>query len=76
MMIMTRSYFKISPQAQSLRWIEVAILEIAYYYCGCPPRSALILDLIEGFEIASKHKMGLLLRLKRGGIVNHLPEWT
>jgi len=28
------------------------ILEIAYYYCGCPPRSALILNLIEGFEMA------------------------
>jgi len=30
------------------------ILEIAYYYCGCPPRSALILNLIEGFEKASQ----------------------
>ena len=28
------------------------ILEIAYYYCGCPPRSALILNLSEGFEMA------------------------
>ena len=27
--------------------------EIVYYYCGCPPRSALILTMIEGFEIAS-----------------------
>ena len=28
------------------------ILKIADYYCGCPPRSALILDPIEGFEMA------------------------
>ena len=30
--------------------------EIDYYYCGCPPRSALILTLIEGFELASIKK--------------------
>ena len=28
------------------------ILEIVDYYCGCPPQSALILGLIEGFEMA------------------------
>ena len=28
------------------------ILEIVDYYCGCPPQSALILNLIEGFEMA------------------------
>jgi hypothetical protein len=30
------------------------ILEIVDYYCGCPPRSALIFNLIEGFEMACK----------------------
>ena len=28
--------------------------EIAYYSCGCPPRSALILTLVEGFEMACR----------------------
>jgi hypothetical protein len=27
--------------------------EIVYYYCGCPHRSALISNPIEGFEVAS-----------------------
>ena len=30
------------------------ILEIVDYYCGCPPLSALISNLIEGFEIDSR----------------------
>jgi hypothetical protein len=28
--------------------------EIVDYYCGCPPRPALIFNLIEGFEMACK----------------------
>ena len=28
-------------------------IAIVCYYCGCPPRSALILNQIEGFEMAS-----------------------
>ena len=35
------------------------ILEIAYYYCGCTPRPALILNLIEGFEMASNNVLSL-----------------
>jgi hypothetical protein len=30
------------------------ILEIVDYYCGCLPRSALIFNLIEGFEMACR----------------------
>ena len=37
------------------------ILEIVYYYCGCPLRSASILNLIEGFEMASNQYEKLIL---------------
>ena len=38
--------------------------EIVYYYCGCPPQSALILTLIEGFEMASNNLTELIFPIE------------